>query len=225
MFHKLMFNFTWWVNREDEGGRNLFQGGFLGLDNIGLFDLSKPLPSAAGSTSPTAPPGWRRSALNMMRIALDALLTIAVFEDLATKFFEHFVDIARGDARDRQPGRTVFGTSRRDFDHHLVPIYGQPDQMLRVRSIVGLVPLLAVQVILRGFRCPRFPHFTERLDWFVRPSPRSRCDLYRYWREPNQRGYRLLSLMRRYRMNCVLLVGCWMRRSSCRISVSDPFRK
>ena len=95
VFHKLMLNFTWWVNRKDAEGRNIFQGGFLGLDNIGVFDRSAPLPDRRlSSTRPTAPAGWRCTALNLMRIALELALHNHVYEDIATKFFEHFLHIA-----------------------------------------------------------------------------------------------------------------------------------
>ena len=94
VFHKLLLNFTWWVNRKDAQGRNIFQGGFLGLDNIGVFDRSARCPPAATSTRPTAPAGWRCTASTCMRIALELALHNHVYEDIATKFFEHFLYIA-----------------------------------------------------------------------------------------------------------------------------------
>jgi hypothetical protein len=202
VFHKLMLNFTWWVNREDHDGRNIFQGGFLGLDNIGLFDLRTPLPNG-GYLDQSDGTAWVSAfALNMMRMAALLARHNHAFEDLATKFFEHFVYIAeaihgRGDAADEG-----LWDEQDHFYYDVLRIPGQPGQTLRVRSIVGLVPLLAVQVIHEDFTT-KLPHFAERLDWFVRRRPEL-AGLVSNWREPNEQGYRLLSLMRRYRMNCVL---------------------
>ena len=95
VFHKLMLNFTWWVNRKDEGGRNIFQGGFLGLDNIGVFDRSRPLPTG-GYISQADGTAWMAMySLNLMRIALELAAGNIVYEDIATKFFEHFLSIAQ----------------------------------------------------------------------------------------------------------------------------------
>ncbi len=95
VFHKLMLNFTWWVNREDEQGRNIFQGGFLGLDNIGVFDRSQPLPTG-GTVNQSDGTAWMAMyALNLMRIALELAREDSIYEDVASKFFEHFLYIAR----------------------------------------------------------------------------------------------------------------------------------
>ncbi len=94
VFHKLLLNFTWWVNRKDAEGMNIFQGGFLGLDNIGVFDRSARCPPAAFSSSPTAPAGWRCTALNLLAIALELARENPAYEDVASKFLEHFVYIA-----------------------------------------------------------------------------------------------------------------------------------
>src|SRR6185295_17175465 len=100
VFHKLMLNFTWWVNRKDAQGRNLFQGGFLGLDNIGVFDRSKPLPTGGFINQADGTSWMAMYALNLMRIALELALHNPVYEDIATKFFEHFLHIAEAMAKE-----------------------------------------------------------------------------------------------------------------------------
>jgi hypothetical protein len=202
IFHKLMLNFTWWVNREDHDGRNIFQGGFLGLDNIGLFDLRTPLPNG-GYLDQSDGTAWVCSfALNMMRIAAILSSQNHAYEDLVTKFLEHFVYIAEAIHATGVAKDTGLWDDQDKFYYDVLRIPGQPGQMLRIRSIVGLVPMLAVQVIHQDFT-KVLPHFTERLDWFVRHRP-DLARLVSNWREPNAQGYRLLSLMRRYRLNCVL---------------------
>ncbi len=94
IFHKLIINFTWWINRKDASGNNIFQGGFLGLDNIGVFNRSIEMPGDIGWNRPTEPAGWECMRLNMMDMALEIAMVDETFEDTATKFFEHFVLIA-----------------------------------------------------------------------------------------------------------------------------------
>src|SRR5206468_2692099 len=99
VFHKLMINFTWWVNRKDPDGRNVFQGGFLGLDNIGLFDRSRPLPAGGFLTQADGTAWMAMYSLNLMRIALELALQRRAYEDIAVKFFEHFLQIAKAMTR------------------------------------------------------------------------------------------------------------------------------
>src|SRR5262249_7851989 len=94
VFHKLMINFTWWVNRKDAQGRNIFQGGFLGLDNIGVFDRSKPLPTGGYINQADGTSWMAMYCLNLLRIAMELARHDKVYEDIATKFFEHFLSIA-----------------------------------------------------------------------------------------------------------------------------------
>jgi hypothetical protein len=202
VFHKLMLNFTWWVNREDPDGSNIFQGGFLGLDNIGLFDLRKPLPDG-GYLDQSDGTSWVAAfALNMMRMALELSLKNNVYEDLATKYFEHFIYIAEAIHAPGGAEGTGLWDDQDSFYYDVLRIPGQGAQMLRVRSIVGLVPILAVEVLHEDFT-QAFPKFAERMDWFVRQRP-DLAGLVSNWREPNARGFRLLSLMRRHRLNAVL---------------------
>jgi hypothetical protein len=202
IFHKLMLNFTWWVNREDAAGRNIFQGGFLGLDNIGLFDLRQPLPGG-GYLDQTDGTAWVAAfALTMMRIALELALHNHVYEDLATKFFEHFLYIAEALHATGGAGRTGLWDDEDKFYYDVLESPGRAGQILRIRSIVGLVPLLAIAVLHEDFET-RLPQFNQRMDWFVQHRP-DLARLVSNWREPNEQGFRLLSLLRRYRLNCVL---------------------
>ncbi len=201
VFHKLMINFTWWVNRKDLDGHNVFQGGFLGLDNIGVFDRSAPLPSGGhlGQADGTAWMGFY--ALQMMQIALELAQTNPVYEDLATKFFEHFLYIA--DALDDIGGSGI--PLWDDEDGFFYDVLHLPDDQtiqLKVRSLVGLIPLLAVETIepevLR-----RLPGFARRMRWFLRNRPQL-AGLVSRWDEPGEGERRLLALVRGHRMKLLL---------------------
>ena len=146
VFHKLLINFTWWVNRKDADGRNVFQGGFLGLDNVGVFDRSRP-PPGFGRIHQADGTAWMAMyALNMMRIALELALHNDVYESTASKFFEHFLLIAEAMT---DMGGEGFGLwdEEDEFYYDEVDIPGGGMLPLRVRSVVGLVPLFAVEVI------------------------------------------------------------------------------
>ena len=141
-----MLNFTWWVNRQDAGGRNIFQGGFLGLDNIGVFDRSNPLPTG-GFISQSDGTAWMAMyTLNLLRIALELARYDRVYEDIALKFFEHFLFIA-----DAMEHLSDEGTGLWDeADEFYYDVLNLPDGNrlpLKARSIVGLIPLFAVEVL------------------------------------------------------------------------------
>jgi hypothetical protein len=202
MFHKLMLNFTWWVNREDAEGRNIFQGGFLGLDNIGLFDLRKPLPGG-GRLDQCDGTAWAAAfALKMMRIALELALHNPVYEDLATKFFEHFLYIAEAIHATSDKGPTGLWDEQDQFYYDVLRVPGAPAQTLRIRSVVGLIPMFAVEVLHADFRAA-LPRFSARMDWFVEHRP-DMAGLVSNWRAPNAAGFCLLSLVRKHRLNAAL---------------------
>ncbi len=113
IFHKLMINFTWWVNRKDADGRNIFQGGFLGLDNVGVFDRSKPLPTGGHIDQSDGTAWMAMFCLNLMRIALELSSANAVYEDIASKFFEHFLHIAEAMTLRLAPRYWLVGRARR----------------------------------------------------------------------------------------------------------------
>jgi hypothetical protein len=191
VFQKLLLNFTWWVNRKDPEGNNVFEGGFLGLDNIGVFDRSAPLPTG-GSLEQSDGTSWMAMyALNMLTISLELAMENPVYEDIATKFFEHFIYIA--DAMDR------IGIDNDDLwddtDGFFYDVLRFPDgtaQRLKVRSIVGLIPLFAV-MMLKPDRLERLKGFKERLDWFLENRPKLVDDLGAL-RIPGVGGNRMLAI-------------------------------
>ena len=202
VFHKLTLNFTWWVNREDMEGRNIFQGGFLGLDNIALFDRSVPMQDGSYVDQSDATAWMAMYALNLMRIAMELAIHDPVYEDLATKFFEHFLYIAEAaHGPDAAAGSGLWDDAD-GFYYDVLQKPGEAPQPLRVRSMVGLIPLLAVEV-LRDETLRELPQFNERLRWFLVQRPEL-ARLVSHWSDMNRHEYRLLSLMRRDRMNRVL---------------------
>ncbi len=201
VFHKLMLNFTWWVNRKDTTGRNIFQGGFLGLDNIGVFDRSKPLPTG-GMLEQSDGTAWMAMyALNLMRIALELSFENHVYEDIATKFFEHFLYIA--EAMTQLGGKQGLWDEQDQFFYDVLEIDGQPPVPLRVRSMVGLIPIFAVEVLDADvFR--RLPEFSFRLHWFFGYRP-DLANLVSRWGEPAEGERHLLSLLRGHRLKMLLV--------------------
>ena len=159
VFHKLLINFTWWVNRKDEAGNNVFEGGFLGLDNIGLFDRSKPLP-VPGLLEQSDGTAWMAMyCLSLLEMALHLAVRDPVYEDVATKFFEHFTYIAH--AMESQG----LWDDEDGFFYDLLVLDGGTEVPVRVRSMVGIVALFAVTVI-EAETLERLPSFARRLEWF-----------------------------------------------------------
>jgi hypothetical protein len=200
VFHKLMINFTGWVNRQDLEGRNVFQGGFLGLDNIGVFDRSQKLP-VAGRIDQSDGTSWMAMyALNMMRISLELATRNEVYQSTATKFFEHFLAIA--EAMTRQNGRLGLWDEADKFYHNVLR---RPDVSaipLRLFSLVGLFPLFAVEVLEPGM-LERSPEFAQRLQWVLDHRP-DLAALVSHWDVEGQGSRRLLSLLRGHRMKALL---------------------
>src|SRR6266850_5841653 len=163
VFHKLMLNFTWWVNRKDAEGRNVFQGGFLGLDNIGVFDRSAPLPGGGHLEQADCTSWMAMYCLNMLAIALELAREEEEYEDVASKFWEHFVHIAHA-------MNTMGLWDEQDGFYYDVLHRGQEEVPLRVRSMVGLIPLFAVEPIPADL-IASFPSFARRLEWFIDHRP------------------------------------------------------
>jgi hypothetical protein len=200
VFHKLLLNFTWWVNRKDVDELNVFQGGFLGLDNIGVFDRSASLP-AGGHIDQADGTSWMGMyCLNMLRIALELALDNPVYEDIATKFFEHFLDIAH--AMTNMGGEGIGLWDEEDEFFYDVLHLPEGHRQLKVRSMVGLSPLFAVEV-LEPETMARLPGFEHRLRWFLRNRP-ERAALVSRWEVPGAGERRLLSLLRGHRMKRLL---------------------
>ena len=201
VFHKLMLNFTWWVNRKDTEGRNIFQGGFLGLDNIRIFDRSQPLPTGGHINQADATAWMAMYTLNLMRIAIELAPADHVYEDVATKFFEHFLLIAEAMTR---IGDSRFGLWDEvdEFYHDVLQLPGGTSVPLRVRSIVGLIPLCAVEV-LDGHALAQLPEFSKRLHWVFEHRPEL-ARLVSHWLDESEQERHLLSLLRGHRMKCLL---------------------
>lgn len=200
-FHKLMLNFTWWVNRKDAEGRNVFQGGFLGMDNIGVFDRSSPLPTGGHLDQADGTAWMAMYSLNMMRIALELAWVNPAYEDVATKFFEHFLHIA--EAMTDMGGEGIGLWDEQDrFYYDVLHLPDGNKETLRVRSMVGLVPLYAVEVLDPDL-LHHVPEFTKRLNWFLHYRP-DLAELVSHWDEAGRGERRLLSLLRGSRMKALL---------------------
>ena len=192
VFHKLLMNFTWWVNRKDADGRNVFAGGFLGLDNIGLFDRSKPLPGGGRLDQADGTSWMAMYALNMLAIALELAAHDPTYEDVATKFFEHFLGIAHAlstlDLWDEQDG----------FFYDVLRTPGAEPTPLRVRSAVGLIPLFAIE-IAEPELLELLPDFGRRVQWFLRHRPELCRNIF-----TDDNGRRMLSVLSPDRLRSVL---------------------
>jgi len=196
VFHKLMLNFTWWVNRKDAEGRNIFQGGFLGLDNIGVFDRSAPLPSGGHIEQSDGTSWMAMYCLNMLSIALELACEDDSYEDVASKFWEHFVTIANA--------MNTMGLWDEELGFYCDVLH-LPDGNelpLKVRSMVGLIPLFAVESFEAG-RIARFPAFARRLEWFIDNRPDIGAGVA-CMRTPGVNGRRLFSIASPERLRRVL---------------------
>lgn len=201
VFHKLMLNFTWWVNRKDAEGNNIFQGGFLGLDNIGVFDRSNALPTGGYIEQADGTSWMAMYSLNLMRIALELSKTNPVYQDMATKFFEHFLYIAGAMANMGVEGEGLWDDED-EFFYDVLKLPNGQSTKLKVRSMVGLIPLFAVEV-LDDELLSAIPEFQNRLKWFLDNRP-DLASLVSRWHEKNKGEKHLLSLLRGYRMKKIL---------------------
>ncbi len=196
VFHKLMLNFTWWVNRKDAEGRNVFQGGFLGLDNIGVFDRSAPLPTGGHIEQSDGTSWMAMYSLNMLRMAMELACADETYEDVASKFWEHFVNIAHAmntlGLWDEQDG----------FYHDVLHLTDGARIPLRMRSMVGLIPLYAVET-LDPSQLAKVPAFARRLEWFIDHRPDLTAGVA-CMRTPGQEGRRLFSIVSPDRLRRIL---------------------
>ncbi|MEP6962430.1 MAG: glucosidase, partial [Acidobacteriota bacterium] len=169
VFHKLLLNFTWWVNRKDAEGRNVFQGGFLGLDNIGVFDRSAPLPTG-GHIEQADGTGWMAMySLNLLAIALELAKEDPAYEDVASKFWEHFLYIANAINHLGSKGTGMWDEI--DGFYYDVLHFDNGDHLpLKIRSMVGLIPLYAVETLDPGI-LTKLPGFKRRMEWFIENRP------------------------------------------------------
>jgi len=198
-FHKLLLNFTWWVNRTDEDGNNLFSGGFLGLDNIGLFDRSKPLPGGGHLEQADGTAWMAFYCTTMLAIALELADGDPAYEDVASKFLEHFVAIA---GAMNQVGGSGLWDERDGFYYDLIHWPGQT-RYARLRSMVGIIPLFAVDLLPPDLLA-RMQGFTKRMGWYLKHRP-DIAESVSYGAEaPSLRGPHLLALPSEARLRRVL---------------------
>jgi hypothetical protein len=201
VFNKLLMNFTWWVNRKDAEGRNLFSGGFLGLDNVGVFDRSKPLPGG-GKLNQADGTAWMAFyCLTMLEMALELAQNDPAYEDLASKFFEHFVAIA--DATNALGGYGLWDDED-GFYYDQLMVNGQRVP-LKVRSMVGLMPLIAVGVV-ESSQIRKLRGFSRRLEWFLenRKDLAQHISYMEVHGTSGVEGHRLLAVPSRERLISVL---------------------
>ena len=181
VFQKLLLNFTWWVNRKDADGKNVFEGGFLGLDNIGVFNRSEPLPTG-GTLEQADSTGWMAFfSLQMLNIALELAKENPVYEDIASKFFEHFILISdsmsfdysfenSGDGFCKEIVKQNLWNEEDKFYYDAISWGENNKEQLHIRSLVGLIPLYAAMT-LEPKILDQFPSFKKRVEWFVENKP------------------------------------------------------
>jgi hypothetical protein len=201
IFHKMLIAFTWWVNRKDSTGNNVFEGGFLGLDNIGVFDRSACFPDGSRLEQSDGTSWMGMFSLNLMRIAIELAAENHVYENIATKFFEHFLSIAA--AMNNLGGKGIGLWDEDDeFYYDILHTPGGRYLPLKVRSLVGLMPLLAVETI-QWQLIDALPGFKARLEWYLTHRP-DLASLVSRWQEPGMGERRLVALTRGHRMKCLL---------------------
>ncbi|MCE9593775.1 MAG: glucosidase [Planctomycetes bacterium] len=198
-FQKLLLNFTWWVNRKDAHGKHIFSGGFLGLDNIGVFDRSQPLPTG-GHLEQADGTAWMAFYCGtMLSIALELAKYEPAYEDMASKFFEHFVAIAEAM---NALGEEGLWDERDGFYYDQIHKNGD-DLPLRMRSMVGLIPLIAVEV-LEQETIDRLPGFKKRMNWFLENRPDLAANIAYATSSRGDRNMRLLAIPSKERLARVL---------------------
>jgi len=200
-FQKLLMNFTWWVNKKDHNGNNIFEGGFLGLDNIGVFDRNAPLPDGEHLEQSDGTSWMAMFALNMMRIALELALYNNIYEEMAMKFFEHFLAIAN--SLDNM-GEECFSLwdEQDEFFYDAIASNDGNHMYLKLRTIVGLIPMFAVEVI-DDEMIEKLPNFKARMNWVLQNKPELAA-LVSHWEVKGDESKHLLSLLRGHRLKRLL---------------------
>ena len=203
IFQKLLLNFTWWVNRKDYEGQNVFQGGFLGLDNIGVFDRNQPLPDGSHIEQSDGTSWMGMYCLNMLTIALELAQSNRAYSDIASKFFEHFIYIAHA-MNDLGAGGFELWNEEDGFYYDVLHHDSRSHYPLKVRSMVGLIPLFAI-TILDSDLLDQLPSFKRRMQWFIDNWE----DIDRHMerkQEPDQTEHLLLSIVNRDKLPRILKV-------------------
>lgn len=201
VFQKLLLNFTWWVNRKDKNGNNVFGGGFLGLDNIGAFDRNMEFKNGDHLEQADGTSWMAMFALNMMRISMELALYNRVYEDMAIKFFEHYLYIANAmeNLGNKKDG---LWNEEDGFFYDLLQLNNGESKSLKLRSIVGLIPLFAVEIVEHSL-LEKLPGFRERMEWILKNKPQL-AELVSHWEVEGQGGKHLMSILRKTRLRRVL---------------------
>jgi hypothetical protein len=203
VFHKLLLNFTWWVNRKDSEGDNVFEGGFLGLDNIGIFDRNRDLPTGGHLEQSDGTSWMAMFSLNMLSIALELAIEDKAYEDVASKFFEHFIFIS--DAMNNLGHEeTELWNERDGFYYDVLHMPGRYNTPIQIRSMVGLIPLFAVEILQQNW-LDKLPDFRRRADWFIENRP-DLVGQIACLHSGGSEESRLLSLVNRNRLERILRV-------------------
>ncbi len=200
VFHKMLLNFTWWVNRKDKDDRNIFQGGFLGLDNIGVFDRSEGLKPGEYLEQADGTAWMAMFCLNMLRISLELSKENPVYQNLATKFLEHFLYIAGAMTNIGGKGMNLWDEDDEFYYDVLNTLNGS--ERLKIHSMVGLIPMFAVEVIEPDI-IEECPQFAGRMDWFLNYRP-DLSNLVSRWDVKGKGERRLFSLLRGHRLKRIL---------------------
>ncbi len=201
VFQKLLLNFTWWVNRKDKKGNNVFGGGFLGLDNIGAFDRNMEFKNGEHLEQADGTSWMAMFALNMMRISMELALYNPIYEDMAIKFFEHYLYIAEAmeNLGDKKNG---LWNEKDGFFYDLLQLNNGDSISLKLRSIVGLIPLFAVEIVEHDL-LEKLPNFRDRMQWILKNKPHL-ADLVSHWEVEGKGGKHMMSILRKTRLKRVL---------------------
>jgi hypothetical protein len=201
VFQKLLLNFTWWVNRKDADGMNIFEGGFLGLDNIGVFDRSAPLPTGGHIAQSDGTSWMAMYALNLLAIAMELAKEDESYEDVASKFWEHFLSIARA-MNNRGDEDIKLWDDEDGFFYDVLRLPEGKPLPMKVRSMVGLIPLFAVETI-EPEALDQLPDFKRRMEWFIRHRP-DLTENVACMRTPGNEERSLLSIVNQDQLRSVL---------------------
>ena len=229
VFQKLSLNFTWWVNRKDKKGNNLFGGGFLGLDNIGAFDRNMEMPDGEHLEQADGTSWMAMYALNMMRMAMELAQYYQVYEDMAIKFFEHYLYIAEA-MENLSNDKNGLWNDEDGFFYDLLQQSNGESIPLKLRSYVGIIPLFAVEVIDHEL-LEKMPKFQERMEWILK-NKKDLANLVSHWEKEGEGRKHLMSIVRRTRLKKVLhrmldekeFLSPYGIRSMSKVYEENPFK-
>ena len=229
VFQKLLLNFTWWVNRKDKKGNNVFGGGFLGLDNIGAFDRNMQFKNGDHLEQADGTSWMAMFALNMMRISMELALYNPVYEDMVIKFFEHYLYIAEA-MENLGNIKNGLWNEEDGFFYDVLQLNSGDSISLKLRSIVGLIPMFAVEIIDHEM-LEKLPNFTKRMQWILRNKPEL-ANLVSHWEVEGEGGKHLMSILRKTRLKRVLsrmldekeFLSDYGIRSMSKVYEENPFK-